>query len=139
MIQYNRDGITQDQNYNPTVEMIKLILIKVIYLTVIFGLPLYFTDYAFWQVLLGFIALHVTAGVIMSTVFQMAHVVEGTDQPLADGNHQIQHEWMIHQFNTTSDFGRKNGLLSWYIGGLDFQIEQKCGLAHILRKRIHIH
>ncbi|MGB5437658.1 MAG: acyl-CoA desaturase [Maribacter sp.] len=134
LLDYNRKGITKAQHVDPTWQLIKLIAIKITYFAVIIGLPLYFTDFAFWQILIGFIALHITAGMIMSTVFQMAHVVEGTHQLLTDEDHQIKNDWLVHQLNTTSDFGRKNGLFSWYIGGLDFQIEH-----HIFQNICHVH
>jgi linoleoyl-CoA desaturase len=134
LLEYNRKGITKEQKVNPTWQLVKLLVIKTIYFAIIIGLPLYFTDFAFWQILIGFIALHVTAGMIMSTVFQMAHVVEGTDQLLVDQDEQIKNDWLVHQLHTTSDFGRKNGLLSWYIGGLDFQIEH-----HIFQNICHVH
>jgi linoleoyl-CoA desaturase len=134
LLKYNRQGITRRYNLNPSWQMVKLILIKVFYFAIIIGLPLIFTDFSIWQILVGFIALHVTAGMIMSTVFQMAHVVEGTQQPLPDEDNKIHNDWLVHQLNTTSDFGRKNGLLSWYIGGLDFQIEH-----HLFQNICHVH
>ena len=134
LLKYNKSGLTEEQHVNPTTQLIKLIVIKLVYFAVIIGLPLVFTSFAFWQILIGFVALHVTAGMIMSTVFQMAHVVEGTEQVLADKNHEIQNDWMVHQLHTTSDFGRRNGLFSWYIGGLDFQIEH-----HIFQNICHVH
>jgi linoleoyl-CoA desaturase len=134
LLEYNRKGITKEQNLNPTWQLLKLIGIKIIYFAVIIGLPLWLTDFAFWQILIGFIALHVTAGMIMSTVFQMAHVVEGTDQVFVGKEHQIKSDWLVHQLHTTSDFGRRNGLFSWYIGGLDFQIEH-----HLFQNICHVH
>jgi len=134
LLEYNRKGITIEQNVDPSWQLVKLIAIKILYFAVIIGLPLYFTNFAFWQILIGFIALHVTAGMIMSTVFQMAHVVEGTDQLLPNENDEIENDWLVHQLRTTSDFGRKNGLFSWYIGGLDFQIEH-----HIFQNICHVH
>ena len=134
LLEYNKKGITKEQNVDPTWQLVKLIAIKIVYFAVIIGLPLWFTNFAFWQILIGFIALHVTAGMIMSTVFQMAHVVEGTDQLLPDKDQQIKNDWLVHQLHTTSDFGRKNGLFSWYIGGLDFQIEH-----HIFQNICHVH
>jgi linoleoyl-CoA desaturase len=107
LLEYNRKGITLEQNVNPTWQLVKLIAIKIAYFVTIIGMPLYFTDFTFWQILIGFIVLHVTAGMIMSTVFQMAHVVEGTDQVLADKDQQIKNDWLVHQLHTTSDFGRK--------------------------------
>jgi linoleoyl-CoA desaturase len=134
LLEYNRKGITIEKNVDPTWQMVKLIVIKILYFAIIIGLPLYFTEFAFWQILIGFIALHVTAGMIMSTIFQMAHVVEGTSQLLLDKDQQIKNDWLVHQLNTTSDFGRKNGLFSWYIGGLDFQIEH-----HFFQNICHVH
>ena len=134
LLKYNREGITEEQHANPSWEVVKLVIIKIVYFTIIIGLPLMLTDFSFWQILLGFFILHVTAGMIMSTVFQMAHVVEGTDQPLPDENNIIHNNWLVHELRTTSDFGRKNGLFSWYIGGLDFQIEH-----HLFQNVCHIH
>ena len=95
---------------------------------------MWLTDFTWWQVLLGFCILHLTAGMIMSTVFQMAHVVEGTKQPLPDSNGVINNEWAVHELMTTSDFARNNLFLNWYIGGLNFQIEH-----HLFPNICHIH
>jgi linoleoyl-CoA desaturase len=134
LIQYTKDGITEELRVNPKSQLLKLILIKLLYLFIIIGLPILFSNFAVWQILLGFVALHATAGMIMTTIFQLAHVVEGTDLPLPNDKKVIDMEWTVHQLHTTSDFGRKNGLLSWYIGGLDFQIEH-----HLFQNICHIH
>jgi linoleoyl-CoA desaturase len=134
LIEFNKDGLTRQQNSNPKHEMLKLISSKIIYILVIIGLPLMFTDFTWWQVLLGFSILHITAGAIMSTIFQMAHVVEGAEQPVPDGNGIINNDWTVHQLRTTSDFARTNQLLNWYAGGLNFQIEH-----HLFPKICHIH
>ncbi len=70
----------------------------------------------------------------MSTIFQMAHVVEGTEQPLPNAEGIIEKEWAVHQLNTTSDFARENIFLNWYVGGLNFQIEH-----HLFSTICHIH
>jgi linoleoyl-CoA desaturase len=134
LVDFNRCGITRAQGGQPSHEMLKLIVVKIVYFSVILGLPLWLSAYSWWQVLLGFSLLHFTAGIIMSTVFQMAHIVEGTKQPLPDENGVIDSEWMVHQLNTTSDFARNNIVLSWYVGGLNFQIEH-----HLFPHICHIH
>lgn len=134
LIRFNKEGITKELNLNPKLEVLKLVIIKILYLAIILGLPLLFTDYLWWQVLIGFCILHLTAGAIMSTIFQMAHVVEGADQPLPDENGVIPNEWMVHELNTTSDFARNNLFLNWYVGGLNFQIEH-----HLFPTTCHIH
>lgn len=134
LLQYNKDGITNEQKAKPKLEIFKLILTKVIYLGVIFGLPLWLTPFSFWQVFLGFLVMHFIAGMIMGTVFQMAHVVKGAEQYQPSPDDVIHQEWLVHEIQSTSDFGRKNGLLSWYIGGLDFQIEH-----HLFPNICHVH
>lgn len=134
LIKYNKQGITAELNVNPKWELIKLILTKLVYFGVIFTLPLIFTDFKFWQILIGFAAMQLTAGMIMSTVFQMAHVVEEAYQPLPDENNIIHTDWLVHQLKSTADFGKRNGLLSWYIGGLDFQVEH-----HLFPNICHVH
>jgi linoleoyl-CoA desaturase len=77
--------------------------------------------------------IHFVAGMIMSTIFQMAHVVMGVYQPVPV-NGVITSKRLVHQLRATSDFGRKSGLLSWYMGGLDFQTEH-----HLFPNICHIH
>ena len=78
--------------------------------------------------------MHWVAGFIMSTVFQMAHVVDGAEQLRPDANGEINEEWAVHQLRTTSDFARNNLFLEYYIGGLNFQIEH-----HLFPNICHIH
>lgn len=130
---YNKQGILEKLKANPTSEVIKLLLIKIIYLIVIIGLPLLLTGFSIWQILLGFVIMHLVAGIIMSTVFQMAHVVMGIEQPVPEDG-VIHSDHLTHQLETASDFGKKSGVLSWYIGGLDFQVEH-----HLFPNVCHIH
>jgi linoleoyl-CoA desaturase len=132
--QYNKAGITREQKAKPVWEYIKLIGIKLIYLFISIGLPIAFSSFTWWQVLLIFFIMHCTAGMIMSIVFQMAHIVEGADQPLPDYSGNIENEWAIHQLQTTANFSRGSKLMNWFIGGLNFQIEH-----HLFPNICHIH
>ena len=47
----------------------------------------------------------------------------------------MEHAWLIHEMHTTANFAGKNRLPSWYIGGLNHQIEhhlfpQVCSVHH---------
>lgn len=134
LIKYNKTGLTRQHHINPTFELIKMSFVKVIYLVIFIGLPVLFSPFSWWQILIGFFIMHFTAGWIMSVVFQMAHVVEGGEQLLPNVDGVIDCEWAVHQLRTTSDFARNNFLLNWYIGGLNFQIEH-----HLFRNICHIH
>jgi linoleoyl-CoA desaturase len=93
-----------------------------------------FTSFNFWQVLLGFVVMHWVSGCILSTIFQMAHVVEGTEQLIPDEAGVIREDWAVHELRSTSDFARNNLFLNYYVGGLNFQIEH-----HLFPNVSHIH
>lgn len=134
LIEYNKTGITREQNLRPVVEIVNLVITKIIYISILIGLPLLFTTFTWWQILMGFSVMHITAGIIMSTVFQMAHIVEGAEQPSPNSEGVIENEWAVHELRTTSDFARDNIILNWYAGGLNFQIEH-----HLFPNVCHVH
>lgn len=134
LAKYNKEGVSKKQHIHPKAEYFKMILFKCIYLFVIIGLPIIYTDFIWWQVLIGFFIVHWTAGWILSTIFQMAHIVEGATQPIPDKNGIIHHHWTVHELLTTSDFARRNNFLNWYVGGLNFQIEH-----HLFTHISHVH
>jgi linoleoyl-CoA desaturase len=87
------------------------------------------------SVFLFYVVASFAQGVVLSTVFQMAHCVESAAFPLPrpdDG--RINAAWAVHQVETTVDFARDNRLLSWIIGGLNFQIEH-----HLFPRVCHVH
>ncbi len=133
-LDYRRRGVTNISRTAFRRSMAWLVVSKVFYLVMILGLPLFLTNLLWWQVLVGFLILHLTTGIILSLVFQMAHVVEGPEQPLPDKQGKIHHSLLVHQLKTTSDFSRGNKLLSWYVGGLNFQVEH-----HLFPRICHVH
>ena len=57
-------------------------------------------------------------------VFQLPHCVEKAAFPMPQADTgRMETPWAVHQVQTTVDYGRGNRLLSWYVGGLNFQIE----------------
>jgi linoleoyl-CoA desaturase len=47
---------------------------------------------------------------------------------------KIENEWAIHQIKTTANFAAGNKLVTWCLGGLNFQIEH-----HLFPRVSHIH
>ncbi len=133
---YARMGLLKTQGKTLKKEFTWMLLRKVIYLSIIIGLPLWLTPFGIWQILLAFFIMHWVASIILSFVFQMAHVVEGASQE--SSGHDISSDWHVHQLRTTSDFARNNRLLSWYVGGLNFQIEHHLfpGICHVHYKNL---
>lgn len=112
----------------------KLVAAKLIYFFAILVVPVLCFYIPFLEVLTGFLLMHFVAGIILTVVFQLAHTVEGTSHPLPNEKNIIENDWAIHQMETTVNFARKNKLLSWYVGGLNFQVEH-----HLFPRICHVH
>ena len=131
---YYRDGTVKKQKADITREWVILIFTKVLYVGYIFVIPLLVTPFLWWQILIGILMMHYLAGFILAIIFQPAHVVEGTEFPLPDENNALENNWAIHQLHTTTNFGNKSKWFSWYVGGLNFQIEH-----HLFPNICHVH
>ena len=111
----------------------KLIIGKIVYYSLWIALPLYI-GYSWQQVLIGFMIMHYTAGIILSVTFQLAHVMPNTEMPLPDKDGNMKNTWAIHQLYTTSNFAPKNWFVEFYTGGLNHQVEH-----HLFAKISHVH
>ena len=107
---------------------------KLLYYSYALILPLIVVPLPWWIILLAFISMHFVTGLLISIVFQVAHIMPNTNFPLPDENGLIAGDWYTHQFATTSNFAPKGKILSWLIGGLNYQIEH-----HLLPGVCHIH
>ena len=119
---------------NPATEWTKLIISKIVYYAIWIVLPILVLDIAWWKIFIGFFVMHYTAGMILSVVFQLAHVVPKTNMPLPDKNGNMKHTWAMHQFYTTANFAPTNKFICWYTGGLNHQVEH-----HVFPHISHIH
>jgi len=109
-------------NAHPRKEMIKLFAFKLFYYGYILVLPLCLLPIPWWHVLIGFVAMHLVGGFIITIVFQLAHVVEDTDHPEPEEG-LVDNAWIVHQMETTANFAVRNPVITWFVGGLNFQVE----------------
>jgi linoleoyl-CoA desaturase len=114
--------------------LIELLISKSLYYVLFLVAPLLFLSIPWYFTVLGFLLMHFVAGLILGVVFQAAHVVPTSEYPLPDIEGNLENGWAIHQLLTTSDFAPKNKLLSWYVGGLNFQVEH-----HLFPNISHVH
>lgn len=123
-----------DNKKHPRIEYFNLFFFKAVYYTLFLVLPLILINAAWWQILLGFFALHFCEGITMAVIFMLAHVVEETNFPLPNERGNMNNSWAVHQLYTTADFGRENNFLNFFCGGLNFQIEH-----HLYPRICHVH
>lgn len=106
---------------------------KVLHFIMFVGLPIYMVGFASW--LVSFLIFTLVAGLVLSLVFQLAHTVEHTAFPVPnEDTGRLEDEWAVHQIKTTANFATNNKLVSWLVGGLNFQIEH-----HLFPKISHVH
>ncbi|MCX6189551.1 MAG: acyl-CoA desaturase [Bacteroidetes bacterium] len=106
---------------------------KALNLFLFIALPIYTVGFTWW--LLGFLIVNLLAGFVLSIVFQLAHTVSLTSFPNpTTTNGKMEDEWAINQIKTTADFAPNSKLISWCVGGLNFQVEH-----HLFPKISHVH
>lgn len=96
-------------------------------------LPVYLLGWS--QGLIGLFISQFTMGLTLAIVFQLAHVVEHAEFEAAGVDPvKIENEWAIHQVKTTANFAFTNKITTWFLGGLNYQIEH-----HLFPRISHIH
>lgn len=109
-----------------------LLLGKAVFFTVVFVVPSLF--HPVWVVVSFYVLANLVQGFALSVVFQLAHAVEGSTFPPVPADRRMDASWAAHQVRTTSDFCRGSRLLTWLLGGLNFQIEH-----HLFPQICHVH
>ncbi|MGJ8744798.1 fatty acid desaturase family protein [Polaribacter sp.] len=107
---------------------------KLLYYSYALVLPMILLPFSWWIILLAFISMHMVTGILVSVVFQIAHIMPDNEFPLPDTNGQMNNNWYAHQFETTCNFSPNSNLLFWLLGGLNYQVEH-----HVLPDVCHVH
>jgi linoleoyl-CoA desaturase len=106
---------------------------KATFLTLAFVLPL--LHHRVGPVIAIYLVTASVLGLTLAIVFQLAHCVEEARFPApAAGTRRLESDFTAHQVETSVDFARDNRFLTWYLGGLNFQVEH-----HLFPKTCHIH
>jgi linoleoyl-CoA desaturase len=133
LIRYNKNGMLgQKKPFKAAI--LELTLLKIFYIAYIVVLPILFSGVAWYHVVVGLVAMHVVAGFSLACIFQPAHVVETSDYAAPTDEHKMENYWAMHQVLNTANFAPDNKLVSWFIGGLNYQIEH-----HLFPHVCHIH
>jgi linoleoyl-CoA desaturase len=133
-VRYRRIKVNLLSKRNYRWMLVKLIVGKLAYFGFFLMIPTVVFNIPFIQVIAGFLLMHFVTGLLLTVIFQLAHSLEGTTHPLPDDKGNIQNDWAIHQMNTTMNFSPHNKILSWYVGGLNYQVEH-----HLFPRISHVH
>ncbi|GGH69951.1 fatty acid desaturase [Filimonas zeae] len=133
-VKYKQNGVNTSSKKENGGMLARIIAVKVVYLFVFLVLPSVFFGLPFWEVVVGFLVMNFVSGMVLTVIFQLAHSLEGTEHPIPNEKGIIENDWAIHQMRTTMNFSRRNKWLSWYIGGLNYQVEH-----HLFPRISHVH
>ncbi len=134
LFQYEAKGLLKKEKISLNKALLELTIYKVIYFGYALVLPLIFSHMPWHYVVLGFLTLHFTAGLGLSLIFQLAHVLESSEFPLPTEDRKMENSWAIHQLLNTADFSPKSHWVFWFVGGLNYQVEH-----HLFPHISHVH
>jgi linoleoyl-CoA desaturase len=115
-------------------DLVQLVAGKVVFLSWAVVLPL--AVHPALPVAGAFALTVAVLGITLGVVFQLAHVVEGTQitSPPEGAGERLELPWVEHQLATTADFSPHSRLVTWFVGGLNFQVEH-----HLFPRVSHVH
>ena len=114
-------------------KLVSLLAGKAFFITWALIIPMMF--HPWWQVLACYGLASIVVSLALAIVFQLAHVLDGATFPAREQDAGlVKTEWAVHQLETSMNFAPKNKLLTWYVGGLNFQVEH-----HLFPKICHLH
>lgn len=131
---YKEKDLIKTQNLSYKQAMVRLIFSKLFYFSFILMIPLIFSSQPYWLTIIFYLSMHLVCGFLIAVIFQLAHKVTETSFPIPEENGNIDNSWAVHQLYTTANFATNNLLLSWFVGGLNFQIEH-----HFFPNICHVH
>ncbi len=134
IIRYKRKDLLKGNGLTFKSAMTEIIIHKIWYFILLLVLPIWLSDITWWQVIIGYLLMHFICGLTLALIFQAAHVVEETEYMIPDENGSMENNWAIHQMKTTANFANGARLFSWFIGGLNYQIEH-----HLFPNICHVH
>jgi linoleoyl-CoA desaturase len=131
---YENMGLLKINKTTYKKELVLLILNKLFYMSYSLILPMIIMENPWYEILLGWSIMHFTCGLILALIFQPAHVVDVTEFPEPDSAGNMKDDWAAHQLKTTTNFAQKSWFFSWFVGGLNFQVEH-----HLFPNICHVH
>lgn len=107
---------------------------KLLYFGLFLILPMLVVENPWWMTFLFFLVMHLTAGFFLACVFLPAHIMPENEYPIPTESGDVENDWLVHQIVTSCNFATGSKLFSWFVGGLNYQIEH-----HLFPNICHVH
>jgi linoleoyl-CoA desaturase len=113
-------------------ELALFLIGKCVFFSLAFGVPL--LRHSLGTIIGCYLMVSLFQGLALSIVFQLPHCGEESAFPMpADDTGRIEAAWAVHQVQTTVDYAQRNPLVTWFAGGLNYQIEH-----HLFPRICHV-
>ena len=117
-----------------TSERLKLYGFKAFYFGYILIIPMLYSGFDWWQVLIGYLLMNAAAGFTITLALVPAHVASTSHFPLPDADGVMPHSWSRHQMVTTTDYATDSPTINFIMGGFNHHI-----VHHLFPKICHVH
>jgi linoleoyl-CoA desaturase len=137
VVRYKQHDLLIKQRVSLKQAVFRITLYKLFYYGYILVLPILFSGMPWHFVLGGFLLMHFTAGLVLSCIFQPSHIMKTSEfaaPVVTDGKSRMENSWAVHEVANTTNFSPRSRMLSWFIGGLNYQIEH-----HLFTTICHVH
>jgi len=134
VMDYHKLDLLKKEKLTLSKALWQVAIYKIIYYAIIIALPIIFAGAAWYHVLIGFFIMHFVAGLALSCIFQLAHVMNDCEFPVPNDQRKMENNWAVHQMLNTANFAPKSKIMGWFIGGLNHQVEH-----HLFPYICHIH
>lgn len=134
LARYKKLGLMKTQKRSFRSVLTEAILSKIFYYGYALIIPLVFIQAPWYIILIGFFIMHFITGLSLGLIFQPAHVMPSAEFPVPDKDSSVENNWAVHQLFTTTNFAPKSKVFSWFVGGLNYQIEH-----HLFPNICHVH
>ncbi len=140
-IRYKKHDLLVKQKVSLKEAILRISFYKLLYYTNILVFPILFSGMPWYSVVMGFLLMHFTGGLFLTCIFQLSHIMETSAFSLPEGEagaRRMKDSWAIHEVVNTIDFAPNNRVLSWFAGGLNYQIEHHlfAGICHVHYRKL---
>jgi linoleoyl-CoA desaturase len=119
---------------HPSFRWVILIASKIFYLFYMVVVPYWLLPFAFWQIVAGFISMHMGSGLVAMAALLSNHVVEDSHFVKPEGDGLIRCTWAEHQLRTTDDYSPDSRLITFLFSGLNHHVAH-----HLFPNFNHVH
>lgn len=134
LVGFNKKNLLDGQPKSLKRLFVELTIAKILYFTVFLVTPMVLSELPAWFIFVSFMCMHFVAGVVLAAIFQTAHVMPDNEFPLPNDDFKLDGNLLAHQLITTTNYAQGGKGFSWFVGGLNMQIEH-----HLFPNICHVH